>query len=103
VSAYKNGYLHLWVWVSDASALGSGQIEITSGGDCDKQELNWLIKSYIKQDGWNELYLPLATAGKTGGEFNYKALNYMRIYAPIQGNADVNYYFDDIRFTNTKP
>ena len=103
VSAYKNGYLHLWVWVSDASALGSGQIEITSGGDCDKQELNWPIKGYVKQDGWNELYLPLATAGKTGGEFNYKALNYMRIYAPIQGNASVDYYFDDIRFTNAKP
>ncbi len=97
----EDGYLHLWIWVSNAAQIGEGQIEITSGGDCDKQELNWLASTYIKKNGWNELYLPLASAGKSGGDFNPKGLNYVRIYAfPKSGTLD--YYIDDIRFTNNK-
>ena len=97
----KNGYLHLWIWVSDASKIGEGQIELTSSGTCDQQELNWIASAYIKKDGWNELYLPLATAGKSSDAFNAKGLNYVRIYIfPQSGTLD--YYIDDIRFTNNK-
>ena len=102
VANYTNGYLHMWVWVSDASALDQGQIEITSGGDCDKNELNWSATAYIKKSGWNELYLPLATAGKTGGTFNATAMNYLRIYIFPKSGKTVDYYIDDIRFTNSK-
>ncbi|MBQ7337528.1 MAG: hypothetical protein IJW40_11870 [Clostridia bacterium] len=103
VSDYvENGYLHLWIWVSDASDMANGQIEITSGGDCDKNELNWSATTYIKKDGWNELYLPLATAGKTGGNFNPSAMNYFRIYVFPQTGKTIDYYIDDIRMTNDK-
>ncbi len=103
VSRYvEDGYLHLWLWVSDASVLTNGQIEITSGGDCDKNEFNWAATAYIKKDGWNELYLPLSAAGSTGGAFNANAMNYFRIYVFPQEGKTVDYYIDDIRMTNEK-
>ena len=103
VSAYKDGYLHLWLWVSDASLITANcQLEITSSGDCDKNELNWNISSYIKNDGWNEIYLPLSSAGVTGGTFNASAMNYLRIYIFLKDGATVDYYLDDIRMTNQK-
>ncbi len=102
VSKYTSGYLHMWIWVSDASALDQGQIEITSGGDCDKQELNWSATAHIKKSGWNEIYLPLTTAGTTGGTFNANAMNYLRVYIFPKSGKTVDYYIDDIRFTNSK-
>jgi hypothetical protein len=102
VSDYTDGYLHMWVWVSDVSAMSTGQIEITSGGDCDKNELSWNTNTYLKKSGWNELYLPLFDAGITGGAFNAKSMNYMRIYIFPKEGKTINYYLDDIRMTNHK-
>lgn len=92
----------MWVWVSDVSAMSIGQIEITSGGDCDKNELSWNTNTYLKKSGWNELYLPLSDAGITGGAFNAKSMNYMRIYIFPKEGKTINYYLDDIRMTNHK-
>ena len=103
VSGYTDGYLHLWLWIDDVSAMDNGQIEITSGGDCDKNELNWSANAYIKKSGWNELYLPLSGAGKTGGAFNAKSMNYLRIYVFPKSGKTIDYYIDDIRMTNVKP
>ena len=102
VSQYENGYLHIWIWVDDVSKLREGQIEITSSGDCDRNELNWSVTQYITVSGWNELYLPLAEAGISGGEFDSEAFNYIRMYIFTHDGQSIMFYFDDFRFTNTK-
>ena len=103
VSAYTEGYLHMWVYAEDASRLHWGQIELTSSGTCDHEEIGWLVTTYIKKDGWNELYLPLATASKTGGDFDATALNYLRLFIIWDDGGDsTTMYFDDIYFTNVK-
>lgn len=86
-------YLHLWLYVSDASLLydnnGDG-LELASGGKQDTQE-NTLYFSYTKaqvptinadysrlQTGWNEYLLKISDFQvKAGGELNAAALNYV--------------------------
>ena len=103
ISDYMNGYLHLWVYINDVSLLGGGQIELTSGGTCDQQELSWSITAHVKKSGWNELYLPLSAATATGGTFNPKSCNYLRIYCEWKnGNVEPKMYFDDIRLSMDK-
>ncbi|MBO5897562.1 MAG: hypothetical protein J6R04_00975, partial [Clostridia bacterium] len=99
---YMNGYLHISVYVEDASLLSWGQIELTSSGKYDEQELGWLVPNYIKEDGWNDLYLPISKASR-GGEFDPKNCNYLRIYVICDSGTYPPMYFDDIYLTATKP
>lgn len=99
VSAYKNGYLHLSIWVENVDNLKGYQFELTSSGGYDVNEMNW--SSFIKNNGWNEVYLPLKSGGETGGAFDPTGLNYMRLYCFAKEGANT-FYIDDIYFTNTK-
>ena len=97
ITEYMDGYLHFSVYVADASKLTWGQFELTSSGTCDKEELGWLVPDYIKYNGWNEIYLPLATASKNG-TFNPKNCNFIRVYVQWAGGGESPLmYFDDIR------
>ncbi len=98
---YMNGYLHVSVYVEDASLLSWGQIELTSSGTFDKEELGWLVPNYIKEDGWNDLYLPISAATKVGA-FDPASLNYLRIYVICDSGTSPLMYFDDIRLVTTK-
>ena len=94
ISAFKNGYLHFYIYCSDISKLGDqGQVEITSSGTCDKNEYNWNISQCITQTGWNEVWLDLFSAGVTGGEADLSAINYLRIYTL---NSSATFYIDCI-------
>ena len=64
--------------------------------------MNWSVTQYITVSGWNELYLPLAEAGISGGEFDSEAFNYIRMYIFTHDGQSIMFYFDDFRFTNTK-
>lgn len=80
-----NGNLRFDLYVDDVTGFnmqgGDGQIEIGSGGNCDRNELNWIFKSNMKlHTGWNEITLKLSEAGHTGGECNLKAINWIRLY-----------------------
>ena len=103
VRSYKGGYLHLWIYVADINAISGGQFELTSGNTCDKEELFWSVNEHVKQNGWNEVYLPLsAPAGKVG-EIDLSRVNYLRMHTGIkQADAVTDLYFDDIRFTNER-
>ena len=101
VSAYMNGYLHMWVYAEDISKLRSGQIELTSAGRSDYEEYYWTFLSHVTQNGWNELYLPLSEPDDvTRGDLDPTRLNYMRIYVhPADGVSEpVPVLVDDIRF-----
>ena len=89
----KDGYLHLWFYCDDIEKLGDGQIELTSSGQPDVQEYGWGFLNGLLKNGWNELYLPLRWADKTGGAINPQGVNFMRIYA-FYGDCKVA--FDDI-------
>jgi hypothetical protein len=102
VTDYMDGYLHIAVYVEDASLLSWGQIELTSSGKFDVQELGWLVPNYIKQDGWNDLYLPIEKASR-GGEFDPTNCNYLRIYVICDSGTYPPMYFDDIYLAATKP
>ena len=103
ISEYMDDYLHMWVYVEDASLITGGQFELCSGGTCDIEENSWNVKNYLTKNGWNEVFLPMASPNaQTGGEFDPTSFNYLRVYAPQKaGVLDVvPMYFDDIRFVD---
>ncbi len=93
LSEYKNGYLHFYVYCSDITKMGYGQIEITSSSNCDVNEANWNIDQYITKTGWNEIWLEFNTAGSTGGEVDLSNVNYFRIYIL---DSTATFYIDNI-------
>ena len=76
-----------WFYISDVSKIGAfenGQIEICSGGECDKEETSWNLggnglKSLIVGEpvsGWNLVRLPAV-----GGGADWSRINYFRFYS----------------------
>jgi hypothetical protein len=104
ISDYMKGYLHMWVYINDVALLGDGQIELCSGGTCDKEEISWSVKAHVTKSGWNELYLPLSSPTWTnGGTFNPAKCNYLRVYTTWNTeDAEPMLFFDDIRLTNER-
>lgn len=43
---------------------------------CDIQELNWSLEQSILKTGWNDVYLPIISAGQTGGMIDLTNVNY---------------------------
>lgn len=94
ISEYKNGYLHFYIYCSDIAKIGSaGQIELTSSGQCDKNEYNWNIAQYVTKTGWNEVWLDFRAAGTTNGEPDLTKINYLRIYTI---DSQATFYIDEI-------
>jgi len=65
-----------------------GQIEITSGGTCDVQELGMAPSRLKGKNGeWVRVFLDFAWfTGKTGGDFNPASFNYFRMYLAVAKN-----------------
>ena len=92
----SNGYMKLWLYVSDATKLsGEGQIEISSSGTCDADEYNWSITAFPLSNGWNELNLKISNATRIGNP-NLNAITYIRIYKGLTDSITTK--LDYIRF-----
>lgn len=89
MSAYANGYAHVWIYVEDISKLVGGQIELCSSGGPDMYETSWNLMAYVNQSGWNELYLPLNKAGQGNKPADLSAVNYIRIFFLQNGEGRV--------------
>ncbi len=78
----NNGYLHLWVYADSAADVYSGQIELTSSGACDQNEMQFgeFSQDIVLKQGWNELKLRLADHKTQGGDPDYSKINMMRVY-----------------------
>lgn len=63
-----------------AFALFTGQLELTSGGACDREELDISVSSLNWRSGSHEYAVPLSSMSAWGGSFDQKGINYMRIY-----------------------
>ncbi|NRF41553.1 hypothetical protein [Pedobacter foliorum] len=77
-----NGQFSFWWYISDVSAIKEdGQIEITSGGDADKDEYGWSVAKLLPtlKNGWNQVNLNLRDADLSGTP-NPAALNFFRVF-----------------------
>ncbi len=110
LSAYKKSDLYLTMRIFIENTDGSdnvldftseGQIELTSSGDCDKQEANWSVPKLGLKSGWNDIRLSLANADGDNG-FNLSTVNYLRFYSKKAGESDFNVKIQDIAITNIK-
>ena len=93
----SNGYLHMWIYAEDmGTQTWGGNIELTSSGKADEQEIYWIPTSFITHNGWNEIWLPLGDIKGTGN-FNAKKVNFLRVYNTNNylGNQG-EFYVDDI-------
>ncbi len=101
LSAYKQGGLTMSLYIGDRSAFASSwlQVEITSSKTCDKNELYWQIRlSGLKENAWNTVELPFASAGREGGEIDLANVNYFRIWCEkSEPNKNALIIVDDVR------
>lgn len=92
---YIKGYIHFWIYCSNVNYKGSNsQVELTSSGTCDQEELYHDVLDQITKSGWNEIIIPISDFG-IGSETkcNYERVNYFRFFA-IECNT--TYYIDQI-------
>lgn len=78
-----------------------GQIELTSSGDCDKQEANWSVPKLGLKSGWNDIRLLISNAANDTG-LNLSDINYFRFYSRKAGDSEFNVKIEDIKITNIK-
>ncbi len=79
-------YLEFDLYVSDAAALAEDQsnyglqIEITSAGRCDAEELEWELQAGcgILKDGWNHVRLPIPKGGTAN--IDMRRINFFRLH-----------------------
>ena len=79
---------------------GTGQIELTSGGTCDNHEATYGIGAVDWKIGKHTYFIPLATHSNSGGEIDWSALNYMRIYLtniPADMKGKINLKVDNVK------
>lgn len=95
------GILKFDMYVSDAEALQltAGQIEITSSGKADSQEIGWNLPGCLSglQTGWNHIELALSDGVIKGGEFNPDNVNWFRFYASGKYLKDCYIKIDNLR------
>ncbi|MBR4282979.1 MAG: hypothetical protein IKT35_04615, partial [Clostridia bacterium] len=87
--------LRFQFYISDVSAIKNGQIEITSSGKPDANEINWTTSQLSLKNGWNVVYLDFADSNIKGDALSLTGINYMRIYMFL--NRDAVMAYDDIK------
>lgn len=95
------GVLQFHLYISDVSVINwdwPGQIEITSSGNPDSQELHWNFMSQLRlRNGWNKVVLKLSEAEVSGGNIDLAAINFFRIYhLDVQGPVEIK--IDNMKF-----
>ena len=99
ISTYKNGYVHVSLYVNQVSKLKDNVwFELTSGGACDVDEYSWEISKTQLKDGWNELFLPFSSASAYGKP-DASAINFFRFFTLKQAEGLVT-IFDNVYATN---
>ena len=112
IDVSKMDTLEFWFYISDKDALAEVHfadtgIELTSSGQCDREEFNWRLEDILqqcKQNGWNEIRLHFSNAGKAGsGEIDLTRLNYLRWFFVRASNLPdkpIILKIDNIRLTD---
>lgn len=87
VSAYSDGYLHVWVYVKNISYIAAGQLELCNGTGPDEYETGWNLTPYITKNGWNELKLPLSETVNGVHAADLSHIEYIRLYLVMSQNV----------------
>ena len=110
MDATKYNCLEFDIYVSkaDVFAFGSNQLELTSSGKMDVNEMSWSLASLALDEGWNHVQLSFERANftvdwKYERDIDLSAINYMRFYligAELYKGTDVLIKLDNMQFTN---
>ena len=92
--AANNGKISLMLFVNNASAITSGQIEFNSSNVWDTMEHSWDIIPNTIQNGWNTIDVSMASANKTP-DADWGNIIWIRLYLSYstQGNSAKIMYF----------
>lgn len=100
----KHGHLHFKMYISDIDAFQncSGQIELTSSGTCDKEEICWLVSKVAPclHNGWNDVVLDFDRVDAWATDFNPANINWFRFYEDFK--KPVTIMFKDFYVFNEK-
>ncbi|MDY2851737.1 MAG: hypothetical protein SOV55_06425 [Candidatus Borkfalkiaceae bacterium] len=92
----------IWINCLDESTckqIAGTEMEISSSGTCDKNELTFHFPNDLKV-GWNHLVFDIKTATRTGGECDLTKVNFVGFIKP--GLNKIGVYFDDLRAIESK-
>lgn len=92
----ESGYLMFWLYVSDASVLDGGAIEITSSGAQGNMSSSWPFDKNNMTTGWNEMQLQINAGTTANGGVNLDSVNFIRIYQ--NPSVPVTVKLDFVRF-----
>src|SRR5690606_8892736 len=81
-----------------------GQVELSSSGGPDVEELNWDLQAGDLKSGWNivKLYFKNAKENKGAGNnsINLTAINFFRVYKPLNSGASITARIDNMHFSH---
>ena len=102
-SSASSGQLSFYLYLSDASIIprDGGQIELSSSGTCDVNELSWSWSHFIYASGWNKVTLPMAKGSFTNGSFDFKNCNWFRMYN-TKASGEITMKLDKVGFYSFK-
>lgn len=102
ITAYKDGALHLWLYVSDPTLItaSSVAVELGSGGTNDVDELEWRIPTDSLKTGWQEIYLDFGKVNGRLGKTDLSKIDWFRVYGAAKTGLTV--MVDDVRATLEK-
>lgn len=92
----------LWVYCGDetsASVIAGTEIELSSSGTCDKNELAFFLPEGLEV-GWNFVTFNVADGKETGGSIDLTAVNFLGVVKT--GLPRITVYFDDLRAVESK-
>ena len=92
----ETGYLIFWLYVSDASKLEGGVVEITSSGGPDVKSSQWTLDKTLVGNGWNFMELQINGAAGVNGGADLDSINYFRITQNLSGPVTAK--IDFVRF-----
>lgn len=98
LSAYVYGWIHMSVYVEDASGFTShAYFEISSGGQNNVEEMGYQMMPVGFQDGWNHFVFKLSEGEKEGGDINWSAVNWSRVV--LQNDNGNEVFIDGVYVT----
>ena len=96
----NTGYLSFWIYVSDASKLEGGQVEISSSGTTENNKYSWPLNKENIADGWNNIQLQISKANKINGGAHLDKINFFQISQTLSNPITAK--IDFIRFSPEK-
>ena len=93
----ESSYIEFKLYINDIKLFNLLSFEITSSGECDKDEYQWNIEVKNLKTGWNTVRYSLHDSKPgTVGKPNLSKINFIRWYM-IECKAGLQLKFDDFR------